>query len=158
MTCRHTHVHTCVHTHTRSFFSFSLFFCCIVLAATSSIAGIACRAWNSSGDMQAHTHTHTHMLFFFVMLAATDLKYRLSCLPFIWHFLSFDMQAHTHTHIHTGSFFSCLLLLTCHACHSSIAGIACRAWNSSGTFFHNDMQAHTHTHTHMLFFFFIIGV
>ena len=61
------------------------------------------------------------------------------------------------------------------AATSSIAGITCRAWNSSGTFFHNDMQAHTHTHTHkqththtthtnkhtythMLFFFFIIGV
>ena len=37
----------------------------------------------------------------------------------------------------------CLLLLTW-----SIAGVACRACHSSGTFFHCDTHTHTHTHTH----------
>ena len=36
----------------------------------------------------------------------------------------------------------CLLLLTW-----SIAGVACRACHSSGTFFHCDTHAHTHTQT-----------
>ena len=168
----HTHTPTRAYTHTRSLFFFSLYFGLLcLLPLTSSIVGIACHAWNSSGtffhnDMQAHTHTNTHThtcsFFFFiywcVVLAATYLKYRLSCLPFICTFFHYDMQAHTYTHacVHTRSFFFfhyfCCVVL---AATSSIAGIACRAWNSSGTFFHNDMQAHTHTHTYSFFSLFI---
>ena len=106
-------------------------------------------------------------VFLCVVLAVTCLKYcryHLLCLPFVWHFL-FNV-----THTHTLLFFlfckvgsdrlmkrgscSCSIFL-CNvlAAAWSIAGIACRACRSSGTFFsfwrtQTRVRAHTHTHTH----------
>ena len=54
----------------------------------------------------AHTHTHTASssccIFVCVVLAAAYLNYSpysLSCLPFVWYFLS-SLHTHTHTHTH----------------------------------------------------------
>ena len=64
--------------------------------------------------------------FLCVVFAATYLKYpryRLSCLPFVWHF--FHCDTHTHTHTHYLSSFS-----------------------DTHTHTHTRTRAHTHTHTH----------
>ena len=89
---------------------------------------------------RAHTHTHTH--------AHTHALHAHMCT----HACIACMYEHTHTrtyartHAHILSlvviFFAlCLLLLTW-----SIAGVACRACHSSGTFFHCD----THTRMHAM--------
>ena len=67
--------------------------------------------------------------FLCVVLAATYLKYpryRLSCLPFVWHF--FHCDTHTHTHTHYLSSFSDTHTHT----HTT----------------HTHTRTHTHTHTH----------
>ena len=102
MTCRHT----CVRTHTRSFFFFFHYFLlrCARCHFKYRWYRLSCLEfiWHFLSSLHAGTHTHTHtnkqthihthapffLYYWCVVLAATDLKYRLSCLPFIWHFLS----------------------------------------------------------------------
>ena len=119
------------------------FFALCLLLLARSIAGITCSACHSSGTFFSmwHTHTHTHFSFFYsVTLAVIDG----------WN----------------GSLCSCSVFL-CNVLAATwrIAGIACRACCSSGTFFslwhththacararthtHTRARAHTHTHTH----------
>ena len=83
-----------------------------------------------------HTHTHTHTLLFFSSVRMAVIDWWNGPLSLVVIFFAL-----------------CLLLLTW-----SIAGVACRACHSSGTFFHCDTHththarthAHTHTHTHTL--------
>ena len=57
-------------------------------------------------------------------------------------------HTHTHTHTYTHTYSCCILVALCLLLLTwSIAGIACRARHSPGTFFHCDTHTHTHTHT-----------
>ena len=105
------------------------FFALCLLLLAWSIAGITCCACHSSGTFFSMWHTHTHFAFFLFCKVGSDrLMKRGSC---------------------SCSIFLCNVL----AAAWSIAGIACRACRSSGTFFslwhtHTRVRAHTHTHTH----------
>ena len=69
--------------------------------------------------------------FLCVVLAATYLKYpryRLSCLPFVWHFFHCDTHTHTHTIFR-------LSLTHTHTC--------------THTHTHTHARTHAHTHTRM---------
>ena len=112
------------------------FFALCLLLLARSIAGITCCACHSSGTFfsmwHTHTHTHTSLFFYSVTLAVIDWWNGALC---------------------SCSIFLCNVL----AATWSIAGIACRACCSSGTFFslwltHTHAcvraRAHTHTHTH----------
>ena len=98
-----------------------------------------------------HTHTHTHTRTHTHTHAHTRTHTHTHAHTRTHAHTHAHTQAHTQTHTHTNGplslvviFFAlCLLLLTW-----SIAGVACRACHSSGTFFHCDTHAHTHMHTH----------
>ena len=102
------------------------------------------------------------MLFFFfiywcVVLAATYLKYRLSCLPFICTFFHYDMQAHTYTHacVHTRSFFFSLFFVALCSLPLQVSLVSLVVLGIHLALSFIMTCRHTHIHTHALFFFFI---
>ena len=107
------------------------FFALCLLLLARSIASITRCACHSSGTFFLMWHTHTLLFFFYsVTLAVIDWWNGALC---------------------SCSIFLCIVL----AATWSIAGIACRACCSSGTFFslwhthtHTRARARTHTHTH----------
>ena len=93
----HARVHPHARTHTQSLAA--LFFALCFLLRTWSITAVTCRACHLSGIFFSLWHTHSHIH------AAAYLKYRryrLSCLPFVWHFFFHcDTHARTHARTHT---------------------------------------------------------
>ena len=82
----------------------------------------------------------------YLCLSACFFNIVLSFYPHIVEAIASSVQSiywrHTHTHTLVVIFFAfCLLLLTW-----SIAGVACRACHSSGTFFHCDTHTYTRAH------------
>ena len=81
---------------------------CILPLRTSTHAH-ACTDKCARTDARTHTHTTLVLVvLFFALCVCCYLKYcwyrlPMSCLPFIWHFLS--IMTHTHTHTHTNCIF-----------------------------------------------------
>ena len=110
-----THTHTHTHTHTRYRFksrpgewNFCHSCCQLYLSPLSLSLSLSLSFCKDGSDWLMKRASCSCCNFLCVVHAATNLKYRryrLSCLPFVWHFLSLwhthSQHTHTHTHTHT---------------------------------------------------------